>query len=208
LIIYPKLPIPSDVETRAIFYDSTGFCYTGRLNSVKINFEDFFLPINVPLNYKNIYKTEGKTELREIIFKELWSKFKINKDNYLEFVNTYRLVDVDKDKMVNIVNKRLGPFLINEKFLSDEYVIKNPYHQDYIDTFSDSFIRNEKLEKINQKIKNYYCEKQMKFISNYYDFTIDEFLDKNISKSYLAKFNTLKLSKYFLAKVLIFVPEK
>ena len=38
--------------------------------------------------------------------------------------------------------------------------------------------------------------------------TIDEFLDKNSAKSYLAKYNILKLSKYHLAKILIFVPAK
>ena len=37
---------------------------------------------------------------------------------------------------------------------------------------------------------------------------LDEFLDKNSAKSYLAKYNILKLSKYHLAKVLIFVPAK
>lgn len=149
-------------------------------------------------------------ELREIIFKELWSKFKIHNSNYQDYVNTFRLVDVEKEKMINIVNKRLGPFLINENFLSEEYIIKNPYYNDYVEIFSEyNGISNHNLENIsNQKFKNYYSEKEMKFLSNYYDFTIDEFLDKNSAKSYLAKYNILKLSKYHLAKVLIFVPAK
>lgn len=182
------------------------------MNSVKINFEDFFLPITVPNTYEYLYKGTMKNDLKEIIFQELWTNFKKKKDSR-SHVHVYRLLDIDKEKIVKLVTSRLGPFLINEYFLENDYVIKNPYYQDYIDLISDSDVIKHELDidnkdSHNKTFKNYYSEKEKRFVHNYYDFAFDDFLDKNQKKSYFSKYKILKQSKYNLAKVLIFVPEK
>ena len=202
MIAYPTFPIPSNVETRAIFYDAKGLCCTGILNSIKFNFEDFFLPIYVPPQYKPIYKEDGKLQLLEILFKNFWTKFKIiqeNKDN--NNINSFRLLDIPKEEMIKVVNSRLGPFLVNQNFLDMDYIVKNPYHNDLVEPTQNLNIKR------TSKIKNYYDENTEKFKNNTYDFAIDEYLEKNNNISEISEFTT-KDSIYNLAKVLIFVPEK
>jgi len=207
LMIYPTFPIPSDVENRIIFYDLKGTCYTGKLDSIKIKFQDFFLPICVPPKYNTIYESnQGKIKMRKTIFKKLWKEFKIKNDEFTEYVNTYRLIDFQKNKMVELVNERLGPFLINQNYLESDFILKSPYNIDYIDIFSDSLFAKEngKISK-NIKLKDYYDIYENRCDSSSYDFMMDELFEK---KSFFNKFNILKQSKYHLAQVLIFVPAK
>jgi len=207
LMIYPTFPIPSDVENRIIFYDHKGVCYTGKLDSVKIKFQDFFLPISVPPKYNLIYDSnEGKIRMRKTIFKKLWKEFKIKNDEFTEYVNTYRVVDLEKKITVKLVKERLEPFLINQNYLESDFILKSPYNIDYIDIFSDSFFSREsgKIPN-NMKLKDYYDVYNNKFNSSSYDFMMDELFEK---KSFFNKYSILKQSKYHLAEVLIFVPAK
>lgn len=207
LMIYPTFPIPSDVEIRIIFYDIEGVCYTGKLDSVKIKFQDFFLPICVPPKYNKIYESiEGKIKMRKKIFKKLWKEFKIKNYDFTNFVNTFRLIDFKQKDMVRLVNQRLGPFLINQNYLESDFIMKSPYNIDYIDVFSDSqFSMQNGKNTLNIKLKDYYNVYENKFLSQSYDFVMDEFFDK---KSFFNKYNILKQSKYHLAEVLIFVPAR
>lgn len=222
LIVYPSQPIPSDVDVRAIFYDNLGVCYTGILNSIKIKFEDFFLPISVPPQYKLIYDSlEGKLKLREVLFKKLWRQFKMNDSNFKNFVNTSRMVDLDKSNMIKLVLARLGPFLINQNFLKIDYVVNSPYQENFCDLQSEevshiqnSSLLNKDLKTLNysstdnMRIKDYYDIENNKFRTISYDFIMDEFLEKNSDQSYFSKNNVLRPSKYHLAEVIIFIPEK
>jgi hypothetical protein len=169
------------------------------LNSIKITFEDYFLPINMPSKYRNYYDAaDGKINLRKIIFKTLWKKFKINNDNYKYYVNSYRLIDLDRDTMTNKVFNRLGPFLINENFLDIDYVIDNPCSGEYKEIKTSE----------NTKVKTFYDLNSRKFETSSYDFIFDEFLERNVDNSYYAKFHSLRQGRYNLAQVLIFIPEK
>jgi hypothetical protein len=219
LIVYPSQPIPSDVEVRAIFYDNLGVCYTGMLNSIKIKFEDFFLPISVPPQYKLIYDTpEGKIKLREVLFKKLWRQFKMNDTNFKSFVNTSRMVDLDKSNMIKLVFARLGPFLINQNFLKIDYIVNSPYQENFSDLQNEEVLQapspNEESSTLsnipsdNVRIKDYYDNVNNKFRTISYDFVMDEFLEKNSDQSYFAKTNVLRPSRYHLAEVIIFIPEK
>jgi hypothetical protein len=199
-IIYPNLPVPSDVEVRAIFYDKKGTCCTGILDSIKIKFEDYFLPISVPPQYSELYSTkEGKTELRKTLFKKLWKMFKTNSSNYIQYVNSYRLIEFDKQTMILAVFSRLGAFLINEDFLSQDILINIPCTGDVKDDISN---------RENVKVKTFYDLQKRKFNKSSYDFIFDEFLEKNAEDSHFANYGELKHGKYHLAEVLIFVPEK
>jgi hypothetical protein len=203
-IIYPKLPIPSDVEVRAIFYDKLGTCCTGTLDPIKIKFEDYFLPISVPPQYRGLYNSkEGKSELRKIIFKKLWKDFKTNSTNYKDYVNSYRLIDFDKNTMKKAVFSRLGAFLINEDFLSVDFLVNNPCTDEVKDD-----VLNIKTLPNNVRVKTFYDIESHKFKKSSYDFIFDEFLEKNSENSYFSKQGKLKHGKYHLAEVLIFVPEK
>jgi len=217
--VYPTFPIPSDVETRAIFYDAKGLCCTGILNSIKFQFEDYFLPIYIPPIYKPIYKEQGKLQLLEILFKNFWTKLKINQQNKNNhYINSFRLLDIPKEEIIKVVNSRLGPFLVNQNFLDLDYIVKNPYHNDSIETSETADSKGnyrlcsyyrflEDIKFLCKKIKNYYDSKTDKFKNNTYDFAIDEYLEKNSNLTEVSDIKT-NHSIYNLAKVLIFVPEK
>ena len=225
LFVYPLNPIPSDVEVRAIFYDKQGTCCTGILNSIKIKFEDFFLPIGVPPQFKNFYSNpKAKILSRGAIFKKLWKDFKIGKKSK-DYVNSSRTLDFNSEKMIKLVSARLGPFLIDENFTEMIFIVKNPYKQDDNCSASDlnpvigNFVEKTSNDSdnltITQKgneekivVKNYYDSVTGKFKTISYDFIMDEFLEKNSDKSFYAKNNVLRNSWYHLAEVLIFVPEK
>jgi hypothetical protein len=199
-IIYPKLPIPSDVEVRAIFYNKMGTCCTGNLDSIKIKFEDYFLPISVAPQYRDLYSTkEGKIELRGAIFKKLWKSFK--SDGSAKFVNSYRLIEFNRQAMIKAVFSRLGAFLIDEDFLSQDILINIPCTGELKDDIGD--LSNE-----DTKVKTFYDLESRRFKKSAYDFIFDEFLEKNSENSHFAKTGDLKHGKYHLAEVLIFVPEK
>jgi hypothetical protein len=204
-IIYPKLPIPSDVEVRAIFYDKLGICGTGLLNSIKIKFEDYFLPISVPPQYKDFYNTkQGKSQLRKIIFDKLWKSFKTSNKNNIEFVNSFRLIEFHKNAMVKAVYSRLGAFLINDDFLSLDILINIPCTGKAKDDISQ-----QQFDK-NVKVKHFYDLSINKFKKSSYDFIFDEFLEKNneyIDNTVKNEVN-VRQGKYNLAEVLIFVPER
>ena len=72
--------------------------------------------------------------------KKLWKQFKVNDYNFKNYVNTSRMVDLNKEEMINIVFTRLGPFLINENFQNLDYVVNCPYQDNY-----DNINKNELL---------------------------------------------------------------
>lgn len=131
LMIYPTLPIPSDVEVRAIFYDNNGTCCAGLLSPIKIRFEDYFLPIRIPLKYEKQFledEEEKQSLIKNLIFKNLWNKFKIKDENKFSFVNTCKLLNLDRENMIKLVISRLKPFLININFLDLDYILRNPFN--------------------------------------------------------------------------------
>ena len=109
------------------------------------------------------------------------------------------LNDVNKFFYLNICKWRKR-FKLNENFLKFDYVVNNPYED------GNSSIESNKLDTL--KVKNYYDSIKEEFTTISYNFIMDEFLEKNSEKSYFAKNNVLRASRYHLAQVIIFVPEK
>ena len=230
LIIYPSYPIPSEIETQAIFYDSNGTCCTGKLNQIGLKFEDYFLPNPVPVKYEE-HKMNKMNKMKELIFKNLWKSFK-KSDISNQFINSHRTLDISKDKMINLVFDRLGPFLIDKDFLNTEYCVKINSIDDEIecnlhesDNNSNSNINssnnsnspnnnssNSPFTNTQEKrniIKEYYNNNNdNSYKSSFYDFSMDKILQKNKVNSDFTKYNILKQSKFNQAKVLIFVPKK
>lgn len=188
LIIYPKVPVPSDIKTRIIFYDKNGKCCTGLLNNLKIVFEDFFLPISLPFENGS---EEDITQFKKKLFKHLWKKFKINSDL---FINTNRTFSFQKKKIITIVKNKLHPFLIEENYEDKFYIIENPY------------IKTPNEYPNGYTIKKNYEAKTGKYRKSSYDFFMDNFThekDKNIE----SEESIFTPVNYIIGKVLIFIPE-
>ena len=188
LIIYPKVPIPSDIKTRIIFYDKNGKCCTGLLNNLKIVFEDFFLPISLPFENGS---EEDIIQFKKKLFKHLWKKFKIDSDSY---INTNRTFSFPKQKIITIVKNKLHPFLIEQNFEDKFYIIENPY------------IKTSNEYPNNYTIKKNFETRTGKYRKSSYDFLMDNFIyekDRN-SESEDTIFTPVN---YIIGEVLIFIPE-
>lgn len=233
LIIYPSFPIPSLIETQAVFYDNKGNAYTGKLNPIDIKFEDYFLPISFPKNYiiteekctnnlstnciskikdsksnsNNSPSLFSSSYLKDILFNTLWKKFRI-KDNTssMMYVNSVRLIDKLQTNIIRLVNERLGPFLINKDFTKTTFKINSPFFNNTESGESNNTIRRNDNNQITLDFDA---------STTTYDFSIDQILekasekDKSSNKNYLNPYlNKENNASYFLAKVLIFVPTK
>ena len=184
LIIYPKVPIPSDIKTRIIFYDQNGKCCYGLLNNLKIVFEDFFLPITLPFKSENI---QDEIKFKQKLFKRLWKTIKENKDG--NSINTNRTFTLNKDSIMTIVKNKLLPFLIDQDIEDKYYIIENPYMTKHTEYPS------------NYIIKQNYDIKTGKYKKSSYDFFMDNFIQDSKDTDIFSPV------KYNLAKVLIFIPE-
>lgn len=197
LVIYPKLPIPSEIKSRAVCFNDKAHCNTGIIQSLYVKFEDYFLPITIPLLSNNNTNTTTNTvsndispDIKENIFNYFWKHFK-----ELNIVNTNRTFNLPKAKVTSLIKQKLFPFLINQHYLQTTYHIPNPY---------TAITHNKPSTSPNTIIKSYFNITTEQYNNNDYDFSLDAYINP---KHHNANTNTI-YGEYHLAKVLIFIPQQ
>ena len=196
LVIYPKLPIPSEIKSRAVCFNDKAHCNTGIIQSLYVKFEDYFLPITIPLlaNNSNTLSKDISPDIKENIFNYFWKQFK-----ELNIVNTNRTFNIPKAKVISLIKQKLFPFLINQHYLQTTYHIPNPYNNNLHKTIQPS-ANSQPI------IKSYFNINTEQYNNNDYDFSLDAYIN---SKHHLDKsISTTIYGEYHLAKVLIFIPKQ
>jgi hypothetical protein len=156
-----------------------------------VKFEDYFLPITIPLLSNNTTTTTTNTvspDIKENIFNYFWKHFKER-----NIVNTNRTFNLPKGKVTSLIKQKLFPFLINQHYLQTTYHIPNPY--------TTTTTHSNPSTSPHTIIKSYFNITTEQYNNNDYDFSLDAYIHPK-------QHNTTIYGEYHLAKVLIFIPKQ
>lgn len=146
LVLYSENPVPCEIETLIMYYNQEGLAYNGRLDSIHLRFEDFFLPFKYNNMHLSNHSTESNSKYGKMIFTRLWREFDSKStETCSDYINSIRLIDIEKNNMISKIKAKLSPFICDEK----EKVIKNTD----LEIEEYDFCVDDILKKVNIKEK-------------------------------------------------------